>query len=72
MTEEEAKNMWCPFVRFEIGPNTKEWQGRAFTNRGDELDPWKTTTCLGSICMAWEWTDSHDTDGCCGLARGRP
>lgn len=60
-TEEEAKTKWCPWVRFEIGPENCIWQGVAYTNRGQELNPPDTVNCIGSHCMMWVVeTESYD------------
>lgn len=75
-TEAEAKNMWCPHVRFVIGPQSSTWQEAAFSNRA-RMDG--SVTCQGSGCMAWRWrvtaVDDKDNDihdhGYCGLA-GKP
>lgn len=55
VTEAQAAQMWCPQVRFQIGPvESHRWQGNAYTNRADDFDA-KATTCIGSRCMAWRW-----------------
>lgn len=71
MTEEEAKQKWCPFARdAESNP-----AGYTTTNT--------TAKCIGSECMAWrinrdDWSENMSTGartyhhgGYCGLA-GKP
>lgn len=72
MTEEEAKQKWCPFVRVLVAPNDATWQGSMVTNRGDVPAEPADTRCLGSDSMAWRpsGTRSNPT-GFCGLA-GEP
>ena len=74
MTEDEAKQKWCPFARVMSAHDEGNW------NRGkpDEVyhrDP----KCIASSCMAWRW-DIDPVDaaigevkamGYCGLA-GKP
>ena len=68
MTEEEAKQKWCPMVRL----------GNAYAPDGDSVswdnrgNGYHETNCIGSECMAWRLAhaDSHST-GSCGLV-GRP
>jgi hypothetical protein len=83
LTEEEAKERWCPFSRVLEG----EPPGAAGVNRAG---PRADYTCIASECMAWRKTGSkcrnrrgqyvdRDVDatgawievGFCGLA-GRP
>ena len=80
LTEEAAKTKWCPMVRFEIGPNDSNWQGNAYTTRGEVLSPPKSVMCLASGCMWWVWVARRhrETDellkpirGYCGLG-GKP
>jgi hypothetical protein len=71
ITEQEAKEKWCPEVRFLIGPDTASWQGNGYNNRGDYYEP-KTCLCLASGCMAWRWVDGEYLHlGYCGKA-GKP
>lgn len=49
MTEDQAKEKWCPFVRFAMHGE----DGQA-ANRADpvpESAPWNK--CIASACMAW-------------------
>ena len=67
MTEDDAANCWCPFVRVPFMPT------QASVNRaGDGLkDPGQLYRCIGSRCMAWRWVTSAgvpSTRGFCSLA----
>lgn len=76
MTEESAKNTWCPFSRTIINP-----LGDAFV-AGNRSVLWlgengqacfdQQTSCLGVDCMAWIWaSDENEEDkGRCGLVPG--
>jgi len=57
-TEDEARKLWCPMVRFVIGPETSKWQGVAYTNRCQELNTDKVN-CIASACMMWQWVDDE-------------
>jgi len=73
MTEEEAKELWCPFARLIDG----QPPGAAATNRSG---PAANYHCIASKCMAWRWdmeithsiehgSQMSKTDkGHCGLA----
>ena len=70
MTEDEARQNWCPFVRLGIH-HDKTWD-----NRGND---YHHQQCIASDCMAWRWdefiniTPEADVirEGYCGLA-GKP
>lgn len=73
MTEDEASEKWCPFVRVGMpvgGSMNRDVQGyhEAVSNK-------KHFNCIGSDCMAWRWkedtTRSVTRKGYCGLA-GNP
>lgn len=62
LTEEQAKEKWCPFVRtVKFSPSVSGgiaiMQAIALGNRlaenSDELPG--VTRCIGSACMAWRW-----------------
>ena len=69
MTEEEAKQKWCPFAR------DAESNAAGYTTTNT------TAKCIGSACMAWRWEEeTYDEKptgrlsrihGFCGLA-GKP
>ena len=53
MTEDQAKEKWCPFV---VASHTDP-RGRAGYSREEIGLPADTFThaCIGSACMAWRW-----------------
>ncbi len=60
MTEQEAKERWCPMVR--VVPY-KYHAGAADMRTGYESSrPDGKTTCIGSACMMWRETDDGNTD----------
>ena len=75
MTEDEAREKWCPFVRLQ-------YDHPAINRTWDTPNPGKCR-CIASDCMAWRWAEQgHDPDdmpgigehpstGYCGLA-GKP
>lgn len=80
MTEDEAKQKWCPFARTafswterpvlkQCGPGAMMGEAvlaTATVNRAPSMaDP---CNCLASGCMAWRW--GCGDDGYCGLAEG--
>lgn len=81
MTEEEAKQRWCPFARVGYEQTTFN----RFNNPANAIASspvWPAIcNCIGSKCMAWRWEyDDYratgggleQTDsGYCGLA-GKP
>ncbi len=70
MTEDKARERWCPFVRqaYAFGESIA-------ANRDSEGRPDRMGRCIASGCMAWRWHHSaaHGrlTSGYCGLA-GKP
>ena len=77
MTESEARQKWCPFVRFnETGAN--RW---TFVDEpdGEYAENPDFARCIGSKCMAWreygvvspQYPNRSVTHGYCGLA-GKP
>lgn len=66
LTEEQAKQKWCPFSRAAL-----TWrEGRAFSdaspqaivavpvNRGGDISD--LCCCIASECMAWRWADPEE------------
>jgi hypothetical protein len=73
VTEAQAKQLWCPYVRSE----TYGVAGTALhsANRDFHGDPSPGATCLGSRCMLWRWAGyknvgkaNDEAHGCCALA----
>jgi len=76
MIESEARQKWCPFVRFHVRPSGVD---KSINNRvtGMDDDP-LNTLCIASDCMAWRWIpevkmphEQADNEGYRGLA-GKP
>jgi hypothetical protein len=72
LSEDEAKERWCPEARVSYLHETAENGVTASTyNRtwnGYEL---REARCLGSKCMAWRWINpaiGRQTHGYCGKA----
>ena len=60
MTEQDALQKWCPFVRV---PAYKTSTNRTATGDADE-----SFRCLGSQCMAWRGYSSEGKEqGYCGM-----
>lgn len=67
MTESEAKEKWCPFVRFTF--NSRE--GYMMSNREYKQRTGGISHCMASACMAWRWgakISETEREGHCGLA----
>ena len=74
MTEEEAKEKWCPFTRVGFWINAPDdsflaTSGNRMTPMNDECN------CIASGCMAWRWSRKDFKNlprsewyGYCGLA----
>lgn len=80
VTENEAKDRWCPFSRINYAGIRTDGKVVAVSNRDKpvialaNLDDHNMCMCIGSRCMAWRWeerTDRIPQFGHCGLA-GRP
>ncbi len=81
MTEQEAKQTWCPMARCADGGINRNADGSAFSYMGDGTAPKIAATCIASACQWWRWdfnTMQMETDekGICfrtkkdGLPRG--
>lgn len=57
LTEDEAKERWCPFARYAVV--SKHVVSAAGNRFGDDVVPLdmnpKQSRCIGSACMAWRW-----------------
>lgn len=71
MTEDEAKNNWCPMTRYR-NAEIKDAHGHLVEVRAISNLPSGAGKCLGSECMAWRETSSppitRHVHGYCGLA----
>jgi hypothetical protein len=71
-TETEAKERWCPFVRFITNTDcsaTNRWSNPK-DEKITELNP-DRCRCIASDCMMWRQVDHPGSKGYCGLA-GKP
>lgn len=58
-TEEEAALKWCPFARtVYVGDSGNQQQpcNRFASTMGVQANP-EDARCIGSACMAWQWSD---------------
>lgn len=62
ITEEAAKEKWCPFARVPI----PVWS--VASNKTSEGSTKSGATCIGAYCMAWRWKGKGESTGFCGLA----
>ena len=71
MTKKEARQMWCPMVRFSDGDNHSYNRFGANSAVPDEC------LCVADLCMMWrkdmegEFDKSGNYSGYCGLG-GKP
>ncbi len=64
MTEDDAKQKWCPMVR--LVPVTFMGKLHAiFSNQPD--DAFSGESCIGSDCMMWRESPEEPWSGYCGL-----
>ena len=65
LTEEEAKEKWCPEVRLRVGVN-----GAANRNLKGCCPDDKDTKCIASGCMMWRYAGESEKGetGYCGKA----
>ena len=52
MTEEQAREKWCPFARMPAGDPAEHHDAPA-VNRFTPQEP--ATRCLGPACAKWGW-----------------
>lgn len=59
MTEEQAREKWCPFVRLAVDPKGPFLASNRVESTADFLKVGEDTEfnsrCLASDCMAWRW-----------------
>jgi hypothetical protein len=76
MTEEEAREKWCPFARTQVLQTDDDGTvyGAAVNRtilpapQGIMSELVAGTQCIGSRCMAWQWVGMFDgkRHGYCG------
>ena len=60
-TEKEAKEKWCPFYRYgEYVDPTGDYNVVQKTDNRGNGNRFKPCLCIGSDCMAWQWTGIGD------------
>ena len=59
MTEQEAKQKWCPFVRQQFIESSKTIADNrgCVSNKDKSQADWR---CIASGCMAWRWRKATD------------
>jgi hypothetical protein len=70
LTEEDAREKWCPFARADAYPAS---ESSVTVNREGSSFTRKACLCIASNCMAWRWAEEKsvtDRRGYCGLAGG--
>lgn len=75
MTENDAKTMWCPFVRMCVTHGDEHMAGfNRIQKATDGIDSFSTNgpfVCIGSKCMMWrETTKRVSTDPMKSLQEG--
>jgi hypothetical protein len=65
MTEDEARQRWCPFARSTDGGDDEVQAVSVNRVRDGKPDLW--CLCIASDCMAWR-TFGTANEGFCGLA----
>ncbi len=55
MTEEQAREKWCPYARSYSFEEFQFNTAMASTNREPDGAPNKACRCIASDCMAWRW-----------------
>lgn len=77
MTEKEAKEKWCPFMRIETRSGAAVNTRLIPTSHGGAfgmisyVETEITGKCIASSCMAWRQANEYESSGFCGLA-GKP
>lgn len=61
-TEEEAREKWCPMVRYSFDDEARTSQNRW----ADKNNP-KECRCIVSECMMWTKNSATASKGWCGL-----
>lgn len=59
MTEDEANQKWCPFVRLNVPDGSTDvliMNNRAKRAISEETTNGQMCGCLASKCMAWRWS----------------
>lgn len=62
MTEQEAKQKWCPFAQSRVVRHDSAYHQVDNYVMVDARDAEKNSpsvTCLGSQCMAWRWSTEY-------------
>ncbi len=54
LTEDEAKQKWCPFARIGGGQGVDGAAYNRIEHHGGDISH-TAAQCIGSACMAWRW-----------------
>ena len=70
VTEQEARGMWCPMARVDVGGEGVASVNRRERRRQKPEQTWERSNaaCWGAHCMAWRETTPGSGKGFCGLA----
>lgn len=64
ITEEEARDKWCPFANRLIELTTGKWK---VCKRDENDEP--LCFCVTTDCMAWQQWEADPSRGWCGLVK---
>lgn len=79
VTEQQARQLWCPFARVSLPSNAagnrvstfhKQLAAKSSPRDAEHYEQQEADCkCIASGCMAWRWGNQHlHAEGFCGLA----
>lgn len=62
VTEQEAREKWCPCARTAIGEDFEDDRGMQLVsaNRAMDYQTPHHCRCIASECMFWRWADEYE------------